>query len=109
MTVFAGVASLPGGWQPIAPLHAGFIIIAACFVFAAYLCSVMVMRVGDVSFTVSFRYTGLLWALLIGWLVWSEFPEALTLLGAAIVVSMGIFTLWREARLSRRKRAYPVR
>lgn len=106
---FAGLASLPGGWQPIAPLNALFIVVAAGFILAAYLCSVMVMRVGEVSFTAPFRYTGLIWALILGFLVWGDWPEPLTLLGAFIVVAMGVFTLWREARRSRKNLAYPVR
>lgn len=107
--IFAGLASLPGGWEPIAPLHALYILIASGFILVAYLCSVLVMRVGEVAFTAPFRYTGLIWALILGYLVWGEFPEPLTLLGAFIVVAMGVFTLWREARRSRKNRAYPVR
>ncbi|WP_323767427.1 DMT family transporter [Marinovum sp.] len=107
--VFAGLASLPGGWQPIAPQNAAFIVIASVFILGAYLCSVMVMRVGEVSFTAPFRYTGLIWALILGYLVWGDFPQPLTLLGAFIVVATGVFSLWRESRRSGKDRAYPVR
>ncbi|MGY3437799.1 MULTISPECIES: DMT family transporter [unclassified Marinovum] len=107
--VFAGVASLPAGWEPIAPANALLIVLSAGFILMAYLCSVMVMRVGEVSFTAPFRYTALLWALVLGYLVWGDWPAPLTLLGAFIVVSMGVFTLWRESRRSRKNRAYPVR
>lgn len=109
VTLFAGFASLPGGWEPIAPVNALKIAVAAGFILAAYLCSVMVMRVGEISFTAPFRYTGLVWALILGYLVWGDWPSALTLLGAVIVVTMGIFTLWREARTSREDPAHPVR
>jgi len=58
------------------------------------------MRVGEVSFTAPFRYTGLVWALVIGWFVFGDWPEGLTLLGAAIVVATGLFTLYRERKLA---------
>jgi S-adenosylmethionine uptake transporter len=59
----------------------------------------MVMRVGEIGFVAPFRYTALVWALLLGWFVFGDWPRPLTLLGAAIVVATGIFTLYRERRL----------
>ena len=57
---------------------------------------------GDVSFIAPFRYTGLVWALVLGWLVFGDWPSSLTLIGAAIVVATGLFTLYRERRVSGR-------
>ena len=54
------------------------------------------MRVGDVSFVAPFRYTGLIWALVLGFFVFGDWPDTLTLLGVAIVAGTGIFTLYRE-------------
>ncbi len=94
--LFSAVASLWVEWQPVDLRLAGLLCSAALCILAAYLCSVMVMRVGEVSFVAPFRYTGLLWALLLGWLVFGDWPDPLTLIGAAIVVATGIFTLYRE-------------
>jgi S-adenosylmethionine uptake transporter len=58
------------------------------------------MRVGDISFTAPFRYTGLVWALILGFVVFGDWPGYWTLAGAAIVVGTGLFTLYRETRLS---------
>ncbi|WP_346897659.1 DMT family transporter [uncultured Roseibium sp.] len=41
-------------------------------------------------------YTGLLWATLFGWLFWRESPDAMTILGAAIIISSGVFTIFRK-------------
>lgn len=106
---FAGLASLAEGWQPVSPRHALYILTATGFILMAYLCSVMVMRVGEVSFTAPFRYTGLIWALILGYLVWGDWPEPLTLLGAFIVVAMGLFSLWRETRRARKQLPHPIR
>ena len=64
-----------------------------------YFFSIQVMRVGDIGFIAPFRYTGLLWALLLGWVVFGDWPGALTLIGAGIVVATGVFTLYRERKL----------
>ncbi|MFK7837795.1 MAG: DMT family transporter [Sulfitobacter sp.] len=66
----------------------------------AYYAIVAAMRVGEVSFVTPFRYARLLFALVIGIAVFGESPDALTLIGAAIIVASGIYTVWRERRLA---------
>jgi len=94
------VASTQVTWEPVSVHSLTAVVGAALFIFAGYLCSVMTMRVGDVAFISPFRYTGLLWALLLGWLVFGDWPDTLTLLGAVIVVATGLFTLYRERKIS---------
>jgi len=98
--VFAVLMSTQVTWQPVSMNNLAALVGAALFIFVGYLCSVMTMRVGDVAFISPFRYTGLLWALLLGWVVFGDWPDALTLLGAMIVVATGLFTLYRERQIS---------
>ena len=100
--VAAGLASLGTPWVPIAPVNWGLIVGSAVSILGGYYCSIQVMRVGDVSYTAPFRYTGLIWALLLGWFIFGEWPGVLTMIGAAIVVATGVFTFYRERRLSAR-------
>ena len=66
---------------------------------------VMVMRVGDIGLVAPFRYMALLWAIALGWALFGTFPDRLTLIGAAIVVLAGLFTLLRERALHAPRRA----
>ena len=100
--VLAGLASLGTPWQPVSQDMSLLIIAAGLFVVGGYFFSVQVMRVGDVSFVAPFRYTGLIWALVLGWLVFGDWPKPLTLIGAGIIVATGLFTLYRERALLRR-------
>jgi drug/metabolite transporter (DMT)-like permease len=59
------------------------------------------MRVGDVSAVTPFRYTRLVFALVIAFFVFGERPDAWTLIGAAIVVASGLYSFWREAQVRR--------
>ncbi|MBE0414594.1 DMT family transporter [Yoonia sp.] len=68
---------------------------------AAYYTLVAATRIGDMSVIAPFRYSRLIFALFIGVLVFGERPDALTLTGAAIIVTSGIYTMWRESRLRR--------
>lgn len=64
----------------------------------AYYAVVGSMRVGELSFVTPFLYTRMLFALVVAVLVFGERPDALTLIGAAIVIAAGLFTLWRETK-----------
>ena len=56
------------------------------------------MRAGDVGTVTPFRYSRIVFALAIAALVFDETIDALMLVGAAIVVASGLYTLWRERR-----------
>ena len=101
MLLFFGGASLFVEWVPVGPREGALIAGAAVFIMGGYAFSVMVMRLGDVSFSAPFRYSGLVWALLLGWLIFGDWPDAITLLGAGIIVASGLFTLYRGRRVSR--------
>lgn len=96
---FFGLLTLGEDWVPMSARHHLSILATSVCIIVGYLCSIMTMRVGEISFVAPFRYTGLIWALFLGWLAFGEWPMPLTLLGAAIVVASGLFMLWREARL----------
>ena len=97
---FAGVASTGAEWAPITPRLWALIAGASVFIIGGYFFSVRVMRVGEITFIAPFRYTGLVWALVLGWVVFGDWPAPLTLAGAAIVVATGLFTLYRERKLA---------
>ncbi|MFN4101033.1 MAG: DMT family transporter [Pararhodobacter sp.] len=75
------------------------------FVVGGYLMTVMAVRTGELSVVTPFRYTGLIWALVLGLVLFSEWPDLVTLLGAALIVATGLFTFYRERITARRSRA----
>lgn len=62
------------------------------------------MRLGDAAVVTPFRYTRLLFSLLVGIVVFRETPDALTLAGAALVIATGLFTFLRERQLAQAER-----
>ncbi|WP_198431621.1 DMT family transporter [Pseudorhodobacter sp. MZDSW-24AT] len=102
VTTAAGLSSLVQGWQPLTPGQGGLVLLASMALVVGYLFAVMVMRVGDIGFVAPFRYTALIWAILLGWLVFGALPDPLTLTGAGLVVATGLFTLWRERKMKAR-------
>jgi drug/metabolite transporter (DMT)-like permease len=85
-----------GGWQPVSTSLLVTLCCAAAAIAVGYIFIVQAMRTGDMGFVAPFRYSILLYALLLGYLVFGDLPAPLTLLGAAIVVASGLYTLYRE-------------
>lgn len=101
VTVFAALGLLTEDWVAPAETSWLYLSLAVLFVLAGYLLSIVAMRVGELSVVSPFRYTGLVWALLLGLLVFGEWPDGLTKIGAALIVGTGLFTLFREHRAQR--------
>lgn len=67
----------------------------------AQICNTASLRCAPVSTLVPFDYAQLVWACLLGWLVWRQQPTLATLAGGAVIVASGLYTVWREHRLRR--------
>ena len=66
---------------------------------AAYYAIVAAMRIGEVSFVTPFRYSRIVFALIVGMVVFGERPDPTMLVGAGIIVASGVYTLLREGRV----------
>lgn len=96
---FGGVMSTTITWVQMGGIEIAYLAGSAFFIIGGYVLSIFVMRVGEVAVTSPFRYTALVFALILGVVVFAEFPNALALTGAAVVVASGVFTLWRERQV----------
>lgn len=101
VAVFGGLLSLGETWVMPDAQTILLIIGASIFIIGGYVFSIMTMRVGDIGAIAPFRYTSLIWALMLGFLVFGDWPNALTMIGGGIVVATGLFTILRERRVAR--------
>jgi drug/metabolite transporter (DMT)-like permease len=92
-----------GGWTPPSGRALGLLALAAVLLLIGYQCVIMALRSGDISAVAPFRYSALLWAMLLGYLVFGDVPDAMMITGASIIVLSGLYAFYRE-----RKRARPV-
>ena len=65
------------------------------------ICMTFSYRFAEPSLLAPFDYVAMVWAMLLGFLFFAEIPERLVLIGAAIVVSSGLYIAWRERQLHR--------
>lgn len=47
------------------------------------------------------NFSGIVWAILFGWLVWNDWPLPIVFAGTAIVISSNLLIVWRERSLRR--------
>ena len=96
ITAFAALMLIGTEWADINFASWSLIIAAAAAVTVATLLSVVAMRTGDIGFVSTFRYTSLIGAIGLGILLFGEWPDGITLMGAAIIAFAGIYSLYRE-------------
>lgn len=72
---------------------------AAVFGISAYAALTTAMRAGEIAVVTPFRYTRLLFAMVLGVTVFGERPDAITLTGAAIIVICGVIILGQNRRI----------
>ena len=104
ITVTGAVLSPTMAWQPVGTDEIVMLGAAALFLICGYLSGVMTMRVGEISVISPFRYSILIWAIILGIAVFGDVPDGWTLLGSAVVVLTGIYTFYRERKVRRIQR-----
>jgi drug/metabolite transporter (DMT)-like permease len=98
MTMLIGLSTLFFGW--VMPDSTQLLLLVGCGFFGgmAQILVTLSLRYADASLLAPFDYTTLVWSMLIGYLFLNSLPGASTLVGAVIVASAGIFTVWSERR-----------
>ena len=102
--ILIGLALLAVDGGAIAPTAVHWLQLTAMLVFSilGYYAIVAAMRIGDVSSVTPFRYTRLVFSLIIGILIFGEEPDLLTYTGAALIIGSGLYSILRERRLARK-------
>jgi drug/metabolite transporter (DMT)-like permease len=110
--VTAGFAGLSGlalmafsSWSVASAMALAMICAASALMAAGFICLVLAMRSAEMSALAPFRYCTILWAIVLGFVGWGEVPDAVAVLGIAIVIAAGLATFMRERRLARSRRA----
>lgn len=87
---------LLGGWRAPSPQSLGLLMLAAVTTLIGYQCAILALRVGDISAVAPFRYSQMVWSMLLGFLVFGEVPNAPMMIGAGVIALSGIYAFHRE-------------
>jgi drug/metabolite transporter (DMT)-like permease len=98
VTILSGLWSLTEPWVPV-PGHAWlWLALASACLSGAYHLIIMAMRHGEMAVIAPFRYTALLYALILGYLIWGEIPDSWTWVGIGLLVGAGLSLIWSNRR-----------
>jgi drug/metabolite transporter (DMT)-like permease len=92
-SLMSGVWSAVQGWQQITAGAAGLVVCASLFVAAGFYLIVAGMRSGEMSVVGPFRYSGLLMALFLGYVIWGDVPNAMAWGGIVLMIASGIYII----------------
>jgi drug/metabolite transporter (DMT)-like permease len=102
ITLAGGLLIVPfGGWMPMPATLVLKLLAAACFILFGYLFIIQAMREGEISFVAPFRYTSLLFALVLGFTAFGDLPDPFMLAGAALIIGSGTYSFYRERMRAR--------
>ena len=104
MTGTGAVLSLflvPFVWTPVRPEDLYLFAAVAIFGSAGMTMMTQAFRLAPAVVVAPLDYTAIIWATALGWLFWNEIPDALTFVGAAVIIASGVFIIWREHRVGR--------
>lgn len=91
-----GFMTLPMGWVPVSTQNGLLFVAAGIFNGTAHFCIIDALRTGEASALAPIRYTALLWAAILGFLVWGEVPELWLLAGAVVIVGSSLYMIRAE-------------
>ena len=100
-----GAAFAPFGW--VTPSWRDFLLLSLFGVVSivALACVNRSLKLAPASVVVPYQYTMIIWAIMLGYAVFGDVPDLLTLAGAAIIIAAGLDIFWRELVQGRREPA----
>lgn len=97
----AVVASVPGIWQPPGTLDWLMLVAIGGLASLGHICLIIAFRHASVATLAPFTYGEIVLAVIAGWLVFGDWPDVWTFVGAAVIAASGVYVFRREARLAR--------
>jgi drug/metabolite transporter (DMT)-like permease len=89
------------GFLEMALWQLGLLAAAATLLASGYVFMVATLRLGDLSGTAPFRYSNVLFAIILGMVIFGEFPDAVSYAGMGLIIAAGLYAAHREAILNK--------
>jgi drug/metabolite transporter (DMT)-like permease len=104
-TFFLGALMSPFGWVTPTAGSLAMFAAAGCISVAALICVNRSLKLAPASVVVPYQYSMIVWAITFGIIVFGDVPQPATIVGAAIIISAGLYIFLRERKLGREETA----
>ncbi len=99
-----GLVTAPfGTWQSVVIRDWFYFLLTGLLTGVAHYMIVEAFRLCEAALVAPFKYTSVLWAIVLGYLIFGDIPELETLVGVSVVISSGLYILHRETRLRKHR------
>jgi drug/metabolite transporter (DMT)-like permease len=95
-TLLFGAVAAPFAWVMPSPLDLALLALFGVLSIMALACVNLSLKLAAASVVVPYQYTIIVWAIVLGYVVFGDVPDAFTLAGAAIIIMAGLYIFWRE-------------
>jgi drug/metabolite transporter (DMT)-like permease len=95
-TLLFGAVAAPFAWVMPSPLDFALLALFGVLSIMALACVNLSLKLAAASVVVPYQYTIIVWAIVLGYVVFGDVPDAFTLAGAAIIIMAGLYIFWRE-------------
>ena len=89
------------GWQAVTGTAALLLVFNGALNAVSHFLIIEALRLGEASLVSPFRYSGLIWAIMLGLVIWGDFPDSWTLAGALLLVASGVYIIERSPRTAK--------
>lgn len=89
---------VPFVWQDLVGVEIIMIIVSSIIAVTAYFAMTQAFAITPVSILAPIEYIALVWAVLIGYFIWLDIPSAPAIWGMMLILSAGMYILWRESK-----------
>ncbi|KPL51624.1 hypothetical protein ABB55_04750 [Prosthecomicrobium hirschii] len=93
-----GLVTAPIGWVTPGPVDLMLLFLLGVVAVVCFILIVRALSNTPASVLAPFQYSSILWAAVMGWLVWGDVPTREIVIGNAIIVASGLFLFYRERR-----------
>lgn len=96
VVTLAGLLTLPFGWRMPSLVDLGLLALSGFLIGAAHYLLIEAFRFAEAGLIAPFKYINIVWAALIGFLVWGDIPDRWIVFGASLVIGSGLYIFHRE-------------
>lgn len=93
-----GAATSPLAWVTPTLFDLVLMVLTGLTAMLCFTCVTRAFRLAPASLLAPFQYSALVWAMLMGWLVWRDVPTLPILVGNAVIIASGLYVWLKESR-----------
>ncbi len=95
-----GVVGVLFGWTPMTALDLAIIMAMGVIALVGHFCINRSLKLAPASVVAPYHYTAIVWAVVLGFVVFADVPSPVTVAGAALIIGSGLFIFFRERRIT---------